>query len=188
MCFFKHKDHTWPQLCFSLLKLNSVFRMLTGISWAAYDPVQPREAERFPATFTDTKTIPRGNSVSSSFCRFHLRTRPALPQEKLQQKNKAIREATCNTKWLIMLFTSRHELLYQLRLSAVSYTWTLLFWRVTWHFQVITGVSHYWASELRLFLASGICSKIKNHLITLWLSCKTCMNMLLFELSTWTYG
>ena len=42
----------------------------------------------------------------------------------------------------------------------------------TWHFRVITGVSHYWQSELRLFsLDTGVCLKITHHLITLRLSC-----------------
>lgn len=50
------------------------------------------------------------------------------------------------------------------------------------HFKVITGVSHYWLSELRLFsLDTGIWLKIKHHLITLWLSCEDVWKGLCFN-------
>lgn len=50
------------------------------------------------------------------------------------------------------------------------------------HFKVITGVSHYWLSELRLFpLDTGIWLKIKHHLIILWLSCEDVWKGLCFN-------
>lgn len=147
--------------------------MLTGIWWAVFDPVWNVCIWKVPCYLYRHRTIPCGNTASHLLCRFHLTTRPALPQEKLQQKNKAIRkkqpaiqnESQCSLPPDISLYTPpppRSSLLSQkhIRLFTSSHTW---------HFQVITGVSHYRDSKSGLFsFSTGTCLKIKKHWITLW--------------------
>lgn len=59
----QHTDLTWTLLCFSLLKQTAFLRMLTGILWAAFDPVgnvRSWWAEKFPATVAETEQYPVG--------------------------------------------------------------------------------------------------------------------------------
>lgn len=77
-------------------------------------------AERFPATATETKQSHGGIARPPPLLFPSQNSGPTLPLEKLQ-KNKAIREATHNAKWLTMQLTCRHSFLHQLPILS-SYT------------------------------------------------------------------
>lgn len=87
-------------VCLIVKKPKAFVCILTGIFWAAFAPMESGGAKRLPVSFTEThekkkKRIPRGNKRVLRLCHLH---RSALPQEKLQQKNKMIKEAGSNTK------------------------------------------------------------------------------------------
>lgn len=70
--------------------------MLTGILWAAFDPVETCGAGGLKGSLLPSQNNPMWEYCVLLLCRLHLRTWSVLPQEKLQQKNKTIREEIQN--------------------------------------------------------------------------------------------
>lgn len=142
--------------------------MLTDILWAAFDPAGNTRswwAERFPANLTDGEQSHEGIVCPPPSVASISELAWLSLGRNFDGKNKAIRVSNQQRQM-------SHNAVYLQSWAFVLAVILCSLWHRTWHFQVITGVSHYWQSELRLFsLDTGVCLKIKHHLITLWPSC-----------------